>query len=211
VQRGSEVVVSPEWFRRFGDIPGVSYTAPAHVDRAALAGCHERPEVHRLGEEASLWWPQGNTSASPVHRRGFDSRPRLDGPHDVVRHLEETLELPGEASDYHFAIQSALGMVLGGRRSDPTVLEAAERLAWLDIRLVQARPEAITSERADRLPDESRFYRVPTFHHLISLYEREGALQEALDVAEIAVRFEQLEAKRDEIAARLAALNGDPA
>ena len=203
--------MSPEWFGRFGDIPGVSYTAPAYVDRAALAGCQERPEVRRLGEEASLWWPQGNTSASPVHRRGFDSELQSDGPHDVVRLLEETLELPGEASDYHFAIQNALGMVLGGRRSDPTVLEAAERLAWLDIRLLQARPEAITNDRTERRPEEPRFYRVPTFHHLISLYEREGALQEALDVAEIAVRFEQLETKRDEIAARLTALTRDPA
>jgi hypothetical protein len=43
------------------------------------------------------------------------------------------------------------------------------------------------------------------------LYEREGALREALEVAELAVRYEQQQAKRDELVGRVTALDTEEA
>jgi hypothetical protein len=34
-----------QWFRRFGDIDGLAYTTPEHIDRSSLAGHDEVPEV----------------------------------------------------------------------------------------------------------------------------------------------------------------------
>ena len=36
----------PEWFRRFGEIPGVAYSPPEQIDRLSLAGRDDVPEVH---------------------------------------------------------------------------------------------------------------------------------------------------------------------
>ena len=38
--------VVPDWFRRFGDIPGVLYTPREQIDRSSLVGCDDVPEVH---------------------------------------------------------------------------------------------------------------------------------------------------------------------
>jgi hypothetical protein len=35
----------PQWFRRFGDIPGVVYATPAGIDGSSLADCDSIPEV----------------------------------------------------------------------------------------------------------------------------------------------------------------------
>jgi hypothetical protein len=65
----------PEWFRRFGDIPGVFYTSPEQIDRSFLADGGDVPEVHTFGFDGqlqeTLWWPAGDGSrggsASPAH------------------------------------------------------------------------------------------------------------------------------------------------
>ncbi len=199
--------MSIEWFSRFGDIPGIAYESPVGINRAKLKGASERPEVVAYGEgRKSLSWrtKDGSTSASPAHDRAF-SGASDQSTAALARHLYETLELPGQVSDYHFAIQFFVDELWKRRRDDPSVLTLMERVAWLDVDLVRARPDAITNEH-DGTP---RFYRVTSFDRLITLYEREGALHEALEVAEIAARFEQQEAKRDELAAGIARLAGE--
>ena len=47
----------------------------------------------------------GSTSASPAHGYAFGSSEGI-APCEELRRLEETLELPGELSEYHFAIQN---------------------------------------------------------------------------------------------------------
>lgn len=197
--------MSIEWFGRFGDIPGISYATPAGINRSKLKGASERPEVvaYEEGQEALLWRSSdGSTSSSPAKNRVFDSDMSAKSPAALVRHLYETLELPGQASDYHFAIQSVVDELWKRRRQDPGVFTLVERLAWLDVDLVRVRPDTVANEHGDT----PRFYRVTSFDRLITLYEREGAVQEALEVAEIAARFDQQQPKRDELVERLTAV-----
>jgi hypothetical protein len=71
----------PDWFRRFGDIPGVTYAPSEQIDRHSLAGCDDVPEEHEVfprdRESTTLWWPASGGSrggsASPVHRRAFSA------------------------------------------------------------------------------------------------------------------------------------------
>ncbi len=197
--------MSIEWFGRFADIPGISYATPDGINRSKLKGASDRPEVISYGEgqEALSWRSSGgSTSSSPAQSRASDSDMSAKSPAPLVRHLYETLELPGQPRDYHFAIQSVVDELWKRRRQDPGVFTLVERLAWLDVDLVRARPDTVTNEHGDT----PRFYRVTSFDRLITLYEREGAVQEALQVAEIAARFDQQEPKRDELAERLAAV-----
>lgn len=199
--------MSIEWFSRFGDIPGVTYTTPVDIDRSKLKNASARPEVFAYGDsQKSLHWPMkgGSTSASPAATRLQDVDLSTKGTALVLRYLNETLELPGQPQDYHFVIQSVLDALWSRRRREPAVLETAERVAWLDVELIRARPDTITNEYVGVHDRQPRFFQVYAFARLIKLYEREGALREALEVAELAARFEQQEAKREELAARLA-------
>jgi hypothetical protein len=197
-----------EWFQRFGDIPGVSYSTPASIDRRRLPGANARPQVHTFDGERHLSWPGGegsgvvSTSASPAHQRGGTDLAGISTA-AALQHLGETLELPGEPTDYHFAIQSVLQALWKRRRTEPTVLMTVEQLAWLDLSLAQARPDAVSTD----IHGERRFFAVLAFQYLITLYERDGALREALEVAELAVRYEQQQAKRDELVGRVTALD----
>lgn len=186
-----------KWFPRFGDIPGVTYTTPPGIDRHRLHGADARPEVVRYAADGEgLSWPrqEGSTSASPAHERAFGSDLSQLSTTAVISHLSETLELPGEATDYHFAIQGVLEALWRRRRTEPAVLTHVEHLAWLDIDLIRARPI---------------YYRILAFQYLITLYEREGAWRDALDVAELSVHFGQQQPKRDELADRVAALDAE--
>jgi hypothetical protein len=120
----------------------------------------------------------------------------------LVQNVYEGLELPGEGTDYHFLIQGCAKELWGRRRDEPDVLEEVERLCWLDIQLVESLPEAVM----DEFSDEPRFYQVLSFDILIDLYEREGFLHEALEVADRAARHGQGFADRDRLAERIAAV-----
>jgi hypothetical protein len=202
-----------EWFQRFGDIPGVSYSTPAGIDRRRLPGADARPQVHTYDGERHLSWPGAegsgiiSTSASPAHERAFGTDLAGMSTAAALQHLGETLELPGEPTDYHFAIQSVLEALWKRRRTEPAVLGTVERLAWLDLSLAQARPDAVSTD----IQGERKFYAELAFQYLITLYEREGALREALEVAELAVRYEQQQAKRDELVGRVTALDAEEA
>jgi hypothetical protein len=202
-----------KWFQRFGDIPGVSYSTPAGIDRRRLPEASTRPRVHTYDGDQHLSWPgvEGSgiisTSASPAHERAFGTDLAGMSTAAILQHLGETLELPGEPTDYHFAIQGVLEALWKRHRMEPAVLETMERLAWLDLSLAQARPEAVSTD----IQGERRFYAVLAFQYLITLYEREGAVREALEVAELAVRYGQQQAKHDELVDRLAALDAEEA
>ena len=198
-----------EWFQRFGDIPGVSYSTPASIDRGRLPSAVVRPQIDMYDGERHLSWPGAegsgiiSTSASPAHERAFGTDLAGMSTAAALQHLGETLELPGEPTDYHFAIQSVLEALWKRRRTEPTVLMTVEQLAWLDLSLAQARPDAISTD----IQGKRKFYAVLAFQYLITLYEREGALREALEVAELAVRYEQQQSKRDELVGRVTALD----
>lgn len=182
-----------EWFRRLAEVPGVDYSGDRKVRRSTLAGHNAVPRVvsHSFeGErrEYLMWRTQdGDTSSSPAFHYGMASSstmPDKSSP-DLLRHLSEVLELPGVTSDYHFAIQRCIDEFWKRRRQEPNILSEIERLSWLDIKLIEARPSTITYERDGK----TEFARVIAFGYLIQLYERNGYLFEALEVAHRAERF----------------------
>jgi hypothetical protein len=187
----------PEWFRRFGDIPGIVYAAPEQIDRHSLAGCDHVPELHTFRFDGqlkeTLFWPAGagsrGGSASPAHRRAFSafSDARGVAAAALLRNVYEGLELPGEPPDYHFLIQNTAGALWQRRRNEPDLLGEVERLCWLDIGLIQARPDAAS----DLIDGQTRSYSITGFWLLIQLYEERGDLPDALKVAEIAARYGQ--------------------
>lgn len=180
----------PEWFRRFGDIPGTGYATPEQIDRRSLAGCDDVPEVHNFqfdSREETLIWPLGDggsSSASPAHFRAFsgfpDARTAEHPATALIQNVHEGLELPGEPADYHFLIQNTVDALWRRRRNEPELLGEVERLCWLDIGLIKVRPDTAS----DIIGGQRHFSSITGFWLLIKLYEDRGHLAEALNVAE---------------------------
>jgi hypothetical protein len=191
------------WYRRFGDIPGISYETPADLAVKTLPGYGARPEVHRFESGVSLWWGDTTESPASAHASFDNSRASSDW---VIQRLREVLELPGTASDYHFAIAAAAESLFGLRFADPAALSSVEGFCWLDADLIEARPEAFLYESAD---GTSSYYGFPTLSRLIALYSNEGYLHEALAVVERAERFDQARGQREKILARIAAIEAE--
>jgi hypothetical protein len=179
-----------EWFRRFGEIVGLeSYESPIPIP-TDLPGRSAVPTIHEFDfggkKRESLWWPEGvgGGTASPVHQKG--SAIPMDAPaEDLLRNVYEGLELPGVARDYHFLIQSCANELWKRRRDFPELIAHVESLCWLDVRLIEAKPEAIRDENSQ----PPVYYRVLSFPTLVEVYEREGALHEALQVAQLASKY----------------------
>ena len=197
-----------KWYRRLADVPGVGYAGSPSVNRARLPGHHSTPRVETFDfdgrRQQSLRWSGDTTSASPASQH-MDSDPKGIPTPKLLQDLAEALELPGEPQDYHFAIQSTSQELWRRRRDEPPVLEEAERLFWLDIRLIEACPDAVT----DEYNDERRFYEVRAFRSLILMYQGEGAILEALDVARRAALFDQQQSLLEELEKRLAVLQAE--
>lgn len=206
----------PDWFRRFEDIPGVLYTLREQIDRSSLLGCEDVPEVHTFcfdGQpKETLWWPARSGglggSASPAHYRAFSAfRDTRDVPAAaLLRNVSEGLELPGESTDYHFLIQGCAAELWSRCRKEPHLVGEVERLCWLDIGLIQARPDAAS----DVTDGERHFYSITGFWTLIELYERKGDLAEALKVAEIAAAHGQCEDARQRLLWKTGARENEP-
>ena len=114
----------PEWFRRFGEIPGVSYTPPGQIDRLSLAGRDDVPEVHSFrfdGKlEETLSWPTGygsrGGSASPTHYRAFSAFPDpRNVPALAQAEEEEESSWPGDAHPTAF-LQHTNKLTAGSQR-----------------------------------------------------------------------------------------------
>jgi hypothetical protein len=175
----------------------VRYATRDRIERESLPGWNDVPEIHTVRldghREEALTWPIGNGtrggSASPAHYRAFSAfgDVRATPSADLLRNLSEGLELPGEPTDYHFLIQGCADELWRRCRKEPGLIDEVERLYWLDIDLVQARPDA--ASHVDE--GERRFYSIAGFSTLIQLYEDRGDLAEALKVAEIAAAHGQ--------------------
>jgi len=176
------------WLPRLGDVPGVRYSPPAGLDISKLKQRNVRPTVNRWPDmPASLSWPlpDGSTSQSPAGAHRLDEL-REATTARVLQILAETLELPGEPSDYHFGIQNAVSTLWSRRAEGPQMFVEMERLCWLDLRLIQVFPDSVTFERPD---SGVQFFSVTTIRTLLDLYLMEGALSDAAGVLELADRF----------------------
>ena len=169
-----------QWFRRLADVPGLSYEGSPTVDRRRLTGHDFEPEVLEFELEGesrlALEWPTpdgDSTSESPVYQRISALSEDLT-PREELRWLEETLELPGELSDYYYAIQVACRAIYEGRREDPSLLKEVGRFYQLGMELVESYPKSIEYES----------YHMLAYERLVELYAGEGYFHEALEVAE---------------------------
>lgn len=172
------------WYKRLSDVPGIGYSTPTGVDRSRLRRADAKPSLEEFRFEGravvSATWPGGG-SRSPAGEH-MD----LGGEHSLtalLQRLSEALELPGTASDYHFAIMGVYQALYSRRREQLNALAAVERLCWLDISLIERCP-------ADPGSDfDLREVGQPAFTQLMSLYQREGFLVDAVTVAERAAGF----------------------
>jgi hypothetical protein len=178
-----------EWFPQLEMVPGVGYRNPASLDRTKLPGHDAKPTVRTFSFEGkpsvSVMWAtkDGNTSQSPAGAwLASQSPPPGAG---AIRRLHEALALPGSLSDYHFAILGTCGSIWLQRREFPELLNELEYLCLLDIRLVESRPDFVRGSSEDQV------FRIPTFDHLVRLYEREGAFEQALEIARRAAALSQ--------------------
>src|SRR3954463_12174400 len=111
-------MTAPEWFRRFGDIPGIEWETPGGIVREQIVGHDAQPQRSTYRAE-DYWWPivyayddderasmeDGSSGQAPASQY-----PMPDGPRTVaeqLRALGEALELPGAAQDYHQLLSDA--------------------------------------------------------------------------------------------------------
>lgn len=203
-----------KWYPRLADVPKLGYEGSPGVDRTRLPGFNLKPRIERYEWDGkireSLSWPMknGSTSAAPATQLESSPLPGETPARTALRHCHEALELPGTLSNYHFIIQGAHEAIWKYRRREPWVVEETERLCWLDLRLIQAHPESITFDEFSK-GEVPNYPRVLAFHRLISLYETEGYLREALTVAELAVRFNQLPRELERLEEKVKALDNE--
>lgn len=180
-----------EWFPQLETIPGLGYKSPLGSARNKLPGHGAKPTIHEFSVEGktltSVMWELpdgGSTSQSPAGAWPGLKGPVAVGP-ELLQRLHETLALPGNTADYHFAILGACSTIWVNRREHPEMLEDLERLCLLDIRLIEVRPASLQA------PNGGQMARIPTFEYLTRLYEREGLYEKALDIAHRGAALEQ--------------------
>lgn len=200
-----------KWFRSFSEVPDIGYQGNPGLYRPPLpeyatspqSGSSEIAGVRR----DYLSWPvlfgTGITSASPVKQWSTQPRSGESPAQTRLRQFFEVLELPGELLDYHFAIQGCCAELWRLRREEPWVFPEIERLCWLDIRLIQTYPDIA------QVKNEREFLLIMTMQYLIALYEQEGYLCEALQVAEIAAQFNQQLPALERIKSRITTLEAE--
>jgi hypothetical protein len=199
-----------------GDIPGLDYKAPVPIDRESLKG-HDitaKPKTIDRYDGSSVetleWdYPEGEwTSASPAHSIAFSEVDPSASTDEVLNRLWKCLEVPGESADYHFGIQGTARVFWEWRRRrlQPELTQCVEWLSWLDIRLIRARPSTIWVERRR---DEGQYVAVLAFAYLRQIYETEGFLAKALEVAQEATKFDQMSEEAESLEERLAALRAE--
>lgn len=199
-----------KWYSRLADVPGVEFDGGVGVDRTRLPDHDAKPRVVRHTwegkHETYLMWKtkEGETSAAPASQ--WETKPRAGETEarTALRQCHEALELPGTLSNYHFIIQSAHDELWKHRRREAWVIAEVERLCWLDLRLIQSHPKTVQDELSGQ--NEDRYFHVTAFHRLVMLYELEGYVQEALEVARLAARFGQTAHDLERLEEKLSAL-----
>lgn len=181
------------WFRRLAEVPHLNYQTPPEVDSSRLPGHRAVPETaieYDGKRRTSMMWSSidGISTTSESLARQWETQPRLhETPgQTALRQLQEQLDLPGTVEDYVFCIQGAITSLWDRHRDEPWVYMDVERLCLLVIRMVEMYPDAVVHQLQD---GRSFYYGSWAYTQLITLYEREGYLHEALDIATRGLRF----------------------
>jgi hypothetical protein len=127
-------------------------------------------------------------------------------PDALVQWVWEGLEVPGQPSDYHFLLQGAVTRLWAARASYPVGLQHVEIFAYADLALIEADPQIALVDSAR--PSQG-FLRINSLTILLTLLEQEGAVREALALSRRARRFGGEDFVRDDLEAKVAALDGE--
>ena len=197
------------WFPRFAEIPGVAYETPPGIDPTKVPGYGMTPEFSEFDSGGqhyeSLMWEYGETQSSATPLQELLGEADVSSLDTLLTWCATGLEMPAEASNYHFHLLETCTQLHKMRRRDQGAIPELERVALLDLALIEAWPRAIYNDYGDN----PIFYSAPCFGYLIGLYEGEGALHEALEIAERAAAFGQEPDRREEIATRIAAIDAE--
>lgn len=200
------------WYERFGAVPGLNYSTPPGIRRPPLPAGFLKPQRNVFQIDGKpveqLSWPMenGSTSASPAQRWSVDTDPRDPPPDLLLKRLFEKLELPGLAKDYHFVLLHAYELLVRHARRDPDLWTDLERVCLLDISLIERQPHVLRI-----FDDREELISVPAYRHLISLYERNGLLDDALAVAQRAAAVGYGKQEVDRLQERIDALGSEDA
>lgn len=172
------------WAPRLADVPGVSFTGSPGVDRTKLKSHALRPNIDEYGlswgDEDGDDWSSESPAAS--HRGERDLKvPAL------IKRTWESLELPGTAEDWHFALLEPVGQLSQVRAGEPVYLSVCEQFCRIDIDLVRARPEPFRRGETET----EGFLALPSFRTLIRILRAVDDLEEALVYAKLGVEFGQ--------------------
>lgn len=199
------------FYARLAEIQGIGHETPPGIERDALPHRDLRPKTSTVtygGKQVSyVSWHLGNviTSQSPASAWATSGDPKSSWP-DLLRRLFEALELPGSVADYHQVILRAFDALWERRREDPDILPEVERLCLLDLKLMEIHPDLTRV-----FPNTSHMVHVPATAYLIRLYEREGSIAEALDVARRGVDLGQEPSESHRLEALLRDLEAEDA
>ncbi len=191
---------TPEVFRRFGDIPGLSWTTLPGVDRSSLLG-HDTLPVETSWDTDDVYWPVlyprdedeldegAMTSAPPLNQR-----PEPAGPLTMSEELMwfwEGLELPASPDGYHFLISASAERLYKLRLREPAAVGEAEKLCLLEVDLLRARPEILALD--DTYDENPQPLWSSAIRLLYRIYAENGNLADAERVGVMAVHeFGQL-------------------
>jgi hypothetical protein len=215
------------WYPSFADVPGLDYRSPLGPNYplqlehgGARAGIDSDGAVQRQ----YLLRPSGTgeSSVSPAQAWATTPRPGKSAARPALRQLHEALDLPGTLSDYHVRLQGCCSVLWRARLDEPEVLSDLEHYCLLDLQVIETSPAILAPDTLGGPP-----LHVTTCDHLITLFEHEGMLREALAIAErgqrlhqdtltraverVQARVAQLDAEESEGAADPAARRADPA
>lgn len=120
----------------------------------------------------------------------------------ALKELEEILKSSEKKSDIHFAILHCCGTLWSQRKREPWVIKEIERLSLKDIDLVEKHSDIIFIQK-------DMYAYVPAFKDLIALYEKEGYIEDALKIAEKAMKLNQnyLKNKYEELSLKVKRLH----
>lgn len=178
------------WYRRLAEVPGVDYAPPSNIDRRKLPGVSASPQLEKFFFDGkphiSAWW--GSTTASPAAQHGDSDQARRRSYNEAdlqqrLQHVYEALELPGTAQDYHYKLLNACELLWASREVASWALNEVERLSLLDIQLVETHPSDPGTDM------DMREVSQPAYWRLGMMYQREGYLLEAAEIAERGGRF----------------------
>jgi len=173
------LLVRGEWFRAFGEIPGLTWSPLVPVEVARLPGSQAKPVEDAYGIR---WVLPGGGQVSPTNILATPAMAQLSSGRDraeattaeeVARTTCEALSLPGERRDYHSILWDGWRTLWTCRRDDLRAFRWIEALCQADIALIELDPGLVFDDSSE---ERDALRVAPPYRQLSALYQREGAI-----------------------------------